>query len=342
MNVLDKTGDVAEVQGGLVDSFARSVSYLRVSLTDQCNLRCFYCTPRPLDDKLPAGELLSYEELLRVIRVSADLGIKKVRLTGGEPLVRRDITGFVRQLMGIDGIEEVRITTNGLLLAEKSAELYDAGIRKLNISLDTLRPERFQEITGVDAFARVWQGIEQSLEQGFSTVKINVVAMNGFNDDEFIDFARLSMEKPVQVRFIEFMPMGNDSNWHKDYYITSAEIMAKISQLGELTPVSSGKLDGPARSYRLPGALGTVGFISPISDHFCSQCNRLRLTSEGQLRSCLLTDKEIDLKSIIRGGGSEEDIRAAFIETIRHKPKGHQLSESEISNCHGQMSRIGG
>jgi cyclic pyranopterin phosphate synthase len=342
MNVLDKVVDVTGEQGRLVDSFSRSVSYLRVSLTDQCNLRCFYCTPRPLADKLPAGELLSYEELLRVIKVAAGLGIRKVRLTGGEPLVRRDITGFIRQLMGIDNIEEVRITTNGVLLAEKSTELYDAGIRKLNISLDTLQPEKFKEITGVNAFAQVWQGIEQSLQQGFSTVKINVVAMNGINDDEFIDFARLSMAKPVQVRFIEFMPMGNDSNWHEDYYVTSAEIMAKIASLGELTPICSGKLDGPARTYRLPDALGTVGFISPISDHFCSQCNRLRLTSEGQLRSCLLTDNETDLKSIIRGGGGEDDIRAALIETIKHKPKGHKLSASEISNCHGRMSRIGG
>jgi cyclic pyranopterin phosphate synthase len=342
MNVLDKVVDVTGEQGRLIDSFSRSVSYLRVSLTDQCNLRCFYCTPRPLADKLPAGELLSYEELLRVITVASGLGIRKVRLTGGEPLVRRDITGFIRQLMRIDNIEEVRITTNGLLLAEKSTELYDAGIRKLNISLDTLQPEKFKEITGVNAFAQVWQGIEQSLQQGFSTVKINVVAMNGINDDEFIDFARLSMAKPVQVRFIEFMPMGNDSNWHEDYYVTSAEIMAKIASLGELTPISSGKLDGPARTYRLPDALGTVGFISPISDHFCSQCNRLRLTSEGQLRSCLLTDNETDLKSIIRGGGGEDDIRAALIETIKHKPKGHKLSESEISNCHGRMSRIGG
>ncbi|MEN8134207.1 MAG: GTP 3',8-cyclase MoaA [Thermodesulfobacteriota bacterium] len=342
MNVLDKLVGVNEGQGKLVDAFSRSVSYLRVSLTDQCNLRCFYCTPRPLDDKLPVGELLSYEELLRVIKGAAALGIRKVRLTGGEPLVRRDITGFIRQLMGIEGIEEVRITTNGVLLAEKAAELYDAGIRKLNISLDTLKPERFRKITGVNAFAQVWQGVEQALQRGFSTVKINVVAMNGINDDEFIDFAKMSMTKPVQVRFIEFMPMGNDSNWHEDYYVTSAEIMAKIANLGELTPISSGKLDGPARTYRLPDALGTVGFISPISDHFCSQCNRLRLTSEGQLRSCLLTDNETDLKSIIRGGGSEDDIRAALIETIKHKPKGHNLSESEINNCHGRMSRIGG
>lgn len=340
MNTFNNTSDTAKSE--LVDSFDRSVSYLRVSLTGQCNLRCFYCTPRPLADKLSSGELLNFEELLRVITVAADLGIRKIRLTGGEPLVRRNITSFISRLTLLDGIEEVRITTNGVLLADKCVELYDAGIRKLNISLDTLRPERFLKITGVDALAQVWQGIEQSLHLGFSTVKINVVAMNGINDDEFIDFARLSMKMPVQVRFIEFMPMGNDSNWHEDYYVNSADIKSKIAKLGKLTPINAEQLDGPARTYRLPGAFGTVGFISPISDHFCSRCNRLRLTAEGQLRSCLLTDNETDLKTIIRSGGNEEAIRSALIETIKQKPRGHKLSESEISNCHGRMSRIGG
>jgi cyclic pyranopterin phosphate synthase len=342
MNLLDESMAASAQPGKLIDSFARAVSYLRVSLTDQCNLRCFYCTPRALEDKLASGQLLSYEELLRVIKIAVASGVRKVRLTGGEPLVRRDITGFIRQLMLIDGIEEVRITTNGILLAAKAAELYAAGIRKLNISLDTLKAERFREITGVDAFAQVWHGIEQSLDLGFSTVKINVVAMNGINDDEFIDFAQLSVARPVQVRFIEFMPMGNESRWHKDYYVRAADIMAKISKLGELAPVHSGQLDGPARTYRLPDALGTVGFISPISDHFCSRCNRLRLTADGHLRSCLLTDQETDLKAIVRSDDGDEAIRAALFESIKQKPMGHKLAESEIRNCHGRMSRIGG
>jgi len=343
MNVFSKFDASQSGNKELLDSFARSVNYLRVSLTDQCNLRCFYCTPKSIDDKLAAGELLSYEELLRVIEIAAGLGIRKVRLTGGEPLVRRDITGFIDRLTRLDGIEEVRITTNGILLADKSEDLYKAGIRKLNISLDTLKPERFREITGVDAFEGVWRGVEEALERGVSTVKINVVAMNTINDDEFIDFARLTLERPVQVRFIEFMPMGDDSNWSKDYYIRSGDIRAGIeNELGGLTPVRLGKLDGPARTYRLPGASGTVGFISPISDHFCSRCNRLRLTAEGRLRSCLLTDRETDLKKLIRSGGSADDIRASIIETIRNKPEGHKLSESQINNCHGRMSRIGG
>jgi cyclic pyranopterin phosphate synthase len=328
----------------LVDSFNRQVTYLRVSLTDQCNLRCFYCSPLPVEDHLPSTELLSYEELLRVIGVATGLGIKKIRLTGGEPLVRRDVGKFIRQLTALKGIEEVRITTNGILLAEKAAELYAAGIRKVNISLDTLKPERFKDITAVDGLDKVRQGIELALKLGFTSVKINVVAMRGINDDEFLDFARLTIDQPLQVRFIEFMPMGDESRWQQDHYIDSAEIRSGIENLGKLTPVSlgTGQLDGPARVYQLSGAMGSIGFISPISHKFCSSCNRLRLTAEGFLRACLLTDDETDLKSIVRGGGSDEDINRAISDTISRKAESHRLSIAEIRNCHGRMSRIGG
>lgn len=336
-NIKDRT-EVKE----LLDPFARSISYLRVSVTDQCNLRCFYCTPRPITEKLSAGELLSYEELIRAIGIAAEMGIKKVRLTGGEPLVRRNIMQFIRELINLSGIEEVRITTNGVLLAAMADELYDAGIRKVNISLDTLQRDRFSKITGADGFDQVWQGVESVLAKGFETVKINVVAMKGINDDEFADFARLTLDYPLQVRFIEFMPMGDDSNWHHDHYITAAEITGMLGGLGMLTPVKTSKLSGPARIFQLPGASGTLGFISPISEHFCSACNRLRLTSEGMLRACLLTDKEIDLKAIIRSGGSDADMQRAFIDAIGQKPEGHKLSEKEVLNCHGRMSRIGG
>jgi cyclic pyranopterin phosphate synthase len=328
----------------LIDSFNRKISYLRISLTDQCNLRCFYCTPLPLESNLPADELLSYEELLRVISVSTGLGIKKIRLTGGEPLVRRDVGDFIRKLHDISGIEEVRITTNGILLADKAEELYAAGIRKLNISIDSLKAERFKEITGVDAFGKVFRGIELALELGFDSVKINVVAMKGKNDDEFLDFARLTLDKPLQVRFIEFMPMGDDSKWQQDHYVDSAAIRSSIERLGQLVPIApdGDQLKGPAKVYKLPGATGSIGFISPISDKFCSNCNRLRLTAEGCLRACLLTDVETDLKSILRNGGSDEDIIQAISDTIRRKPKGHHLVASGDRNCHGRMSRIGG
>jgi len=326
----------------LIDMFDRSISYLRLSLTDQCNLRCLYCTPKTITDKLDNVELLSYEELLRVVRLAVEMGVKKIRLTGGEPLVRRDITTFIRGLAEIAGLDDIRLTTNGVLLPEYAEELYRAGIRKLNISLDTLRPERFREITGGDLFDRVWRGINTVREMGFAPIKINVVAMNGINDDEFLDFARLSLTEPYQIRFIEFMPMGKDSAWDKAKYISADTIKDRLETLGPLQPLETGGMEGPARVYQFEGAKGKIGFISPISHHFCDKCNRLRLTSEGKLRSCLLTDRETDLKGIIRNGGSDADIRNALLATILNKPKGHTLNEKESGSCHGRMSRIGG
>ena len=322
--------------------FERSISYLRLSLTDQCNLRCLYCTPKNISDKLESIELLSYEEILRVVRLAVEMGVKKIRLTGGEPLVRRDITTFIKGLGDIDGLNDIRLTTNGVFLPDYAADLYKAGVKKLNISLDTLRPDRFKEITGGDFFERVWRGIIITRDMGFAPIKINVVAMNGINDDEFIDFARLTFTEPYQVRFIEFMPMGKDSAWDKSKYIPADTIKKRIETLGTLKPVATGEMEGPARVFQFEGAIGKIGFISPISHHFCDKCNRLRLTSEGKLRSCLLTDRETDLKTIIREGGSDEDIRNALLDTIRNKPRGHGMNEQKSGNCHGRMSRIGG
>lgn len=331
--------------GQLVDLFSRSISYLRVSLTDQCNLRCIYCTPRDIGEKLPCGELLSYEELLRVIGLAVKLGIRKARLTGGEPLVRKNVISFIRRLAAIPGLDDIRLTTNGVMLTKYAADLFDAGIRKLNISLDTLKKERFSQITGADRFSQVWQGINLVQAMGFSPVKINMVVLRGINDDELVDFARLSLTHSLQVRFIEFMPIGDATIWGKEIYISSEEIKERISVLGELMAVQTARMDGPARIYRFRQAgqaKGSVGFVSPISHKFCNQCNRLRLTSEGKLRSCLLSDQETDLKKILRSGGSDDDVKRTLVQTILDKPKSHTLFEKEVFNCHGQMSRIGG
>lgn len=325
----------------LADTFARKITYLRISLTDQCNLRCLYCRPQP-EIKLGNRELLSSEELLRVARLAVGLGIKKIRLTGGEPLIRRGIIDFVREVGAIPGLEDLRLTTNGVLLAELGPKLRQAGIAKLNISLDTLRPDRFKEITGADLFPQVWAGIEQARELGFKPLKINTVALRGINDDEFSELAQLTFDYPYHLRFIEFMPIGKNSRWGADRYISSQEIMTGLAPLGELVPVASTKMDGPARVYRFAGAHGSVGFISPLSHQFCDRCNRLRLTSEGRLRACLLRDQESDLKVILRTGGSDEEIRAAILQAIFHKPQGHGLSMVGPGNCHGHMSRIGG
>jgi len=334
----------------LVDMFSRTISYLRLSLTDRCNLKCMYCVTEDEQKgcavKLGQGELLTYEELLRVVRVAVAMGISKLRLTGGEPLVRKNVLDFIARLADIQGLDDIRITTNGVLLAGCAAELYASGVHKINISLDTLQKERFARITGVDCFDRVWQGIEKALAVGFSPVKLNMVVMRDINDDELVDFARLSKEMPLQVRFIEFMPIGDSSRWNKSTYMSSDEIMARFQDMGELIPLKRQQADGPARVFRLgQDAVGTLGFISPISHHFCDRCNRLRLTSEGRLRSCLLHDRETDLKGVLRSGGTDDDIRSCLLEAIINKPKGHQMAErlrEEGADCHGRMSRIGG
>ncbi len=326
----------------LVDLFARSITYLRVSLTDHCNLKCIYCTPKGKQAKLLTSELLTYEELLRVISLAVSSGIKKVRLTGGEPLVRRDIKYFIKQLANISGLEDIRLTTNGVLLSKYAETLLQAGIKKINISLDTLKKDKFEYITGSDSFEEVWQGIEQTHSLGFAPIKINMVVLKGINDDEIEDFAKLSLTRPYQMRFIEFMPVGKLSPWEQARYMATTEIKKRLSKLGELMPVQQNIKDGPARIYKLKGGQGTIGFISPISSHFCDRCNRLRLTSEGKLRSCLLHDYEVDLKGVLRGGGSDDDVKKALVQTVLNKRKGHELNKSQHKNCHGRMSRIGG
>jgi len=297
---------------------------------------------------LKRNDLLNYEELLRIVRLAVAMGMNKLRLTGGEPLVRRGVMDFIGELGEIDGLDEIRLTTNGVLLHDNAQQLYEAGVRNINISLDTMMPERFAEITGRDLYERVWQGIETAIETGFR-IKLNVVAMRGINDDEFKAFGELALARPLQVRFIEFMPMGEKSTWEKKRFISAEEILACLAPLGELAAIGRSHLEGPARMYSLTapdGRTGRVGVISPISHHFCDQCNRLRLTSEGKLRSCLLHNLESDLKELIRSGCSDEEIKGMIRETILKKPKGHtladDLSQSDRPTCVGQMSQIGG
>jgi len=329
------------------DLFSRTISYLRLSLTDRCNLRCRYCVPPEGQPPcLSHDALLTYEELLRVVRAAVSLGMSKLRLTGGEPLVRKGIMGFAAQLGEIDGLRDIRITTNGVLLAHYAAGLKAAGISKINISLDSLKPERFAAITGADCFAQVWQGIEMAQAVGFAPVKLNMVVMRGINDDELQDFALLSRDTALHVRFIEFMPIGASSRWSKDIYLCSDRIKERISHLGALIPVPRNETDGPASMFRLGAeAKGKLGFISPLSHHFCDRCNRLRLTSEGRLRACLLHDAETDLRAVLRRGCTDDEIRATLLTAVRSKPQGHHMEErlrEQEGGCHGRMSRIGG
>jgi cyclic pyranopterin phosphate synthase len=333
----------------LTDLFSRSISYLRLSLTDRCNLQCLYCVPEEDGSErqcLRHEDLLSYEELLRVVRAAVSMGMTKLRLTGGEPFVRKGIMDFIEQLGEIKQLRDIRITTNGVLLEHYAERLKTAGISKINISLDSLRPERFARITGVDCFAQVWRGIDKVLAAGFAPVKLNMVVMRGVNDNELADFAQLSRDTELHVRFIEFMPIGASSRWNKDTYVPSDEIKERLNDLNELIPVQRSETDGPAEMFRLGNdAKGKLGFISPLSHHFCDRCNRLRLTSEGRLRACLLHDAETDLRSLLRQGCTEEEIRATLLAVVRSKPQGHRMEErlrAQEGGCHGRMSRIGG
>ena len=325
----------------LIDSCNRRLNYLRISVTDRCNLRCAYCLPCEDIPRLAHEEVLRYEEILRIVRVGVRLGISKVRVTGGEPLVRKGIYEFLAGLSRLTEIRDLSLTTNGVLLADHLDELWSAGVSRINISLDTLTPARYRQITGVDAFQRVWDGIRAAEKRGFSPIKLNVVALRGVNDDELVDLARLSLESPLHVRFIEFMPIGQSRIEGKSPLLVP-EIQERISVLGKLLPVERTEMDGPAHRYRFEGARGEIGFIPAISHQFCRRCNRLRLTASGQLRPCLLSDRQEDLKGPLRAGCSDAELAEIFFRATRHKPSDHNLAVGEPAHVCCQMRSIGG
>jgi GTP 3',8-cyclase len=326
----------------LLDDYYRKINYLRLSITDRCNLRCRYCMPEEGVDLIEHGDLLTYEEILGVVEVFARNGISKIRLTGGEPLVRKGVVDLVKGIGEIEGIQDLSLTTNGVLVREYAEDLAEAGLRRINISLDTLRPERFAYITRRDKFKEVWEGIEAALRHRLSPVKINVVAIQGFNDDEVQEFARLSLTHPLHVRFIEFMPVGGGSDWHGEEGISSSQIMEEIREIGELIPVGPQANDGPAQRYYIKGGKGEIGFISPISSHFCAQCNRLRLTPDGQIRTCLFSDDEIDLKGAVRGSRGEAHVEEILHQALQAKPEGHHIGDVRFKKCQRGMHAIGG
>ncbi|MDL1958335.1 MAG: GTP 3',8-cyclase MoaA [Deltaproteobacteria bacterium] len=327
----------------LIDRYGRQLTYLRLSITDRCNLRCQYCMPQINFSWLPHDSILTYEEILKVCRTLATIGITKVRLTGGEPLVRRDLINLIERLTEIEEFEEICITTNGVLLEEYADSLYQAGIRHINISLDSLSPVRFAYITGFDLFEQVWRGIEKALEKGFSPIKINSVIMKGINDNEITALAGLSMKYPVQVRFIEFMPVGQDIFWNPDRFISCDEIKSQVEDtFGMLCPLPKSRCAGPASEYVLDKAPGSVGFIGALSHNFCESCNRLRITAEGRLRLCLFSDEEVDVKKALRQGLNIEELTLFFHRAVSKKPKGFRYLDREGLSCNRGMSSIGG
>jgi len=323
---------------GLSDSFQRPINYLRISVTDRCNLRCIYCMPPEGISVSPRSEILSYEEIQSVAQAAAGLGINKVRLTGGEPLVRSELTRLVYMLCQIDGIDDISLTTNGVLLKQHAAALRQAGLRRVNVSLDTLKRERFEHITRSDKLEDVLAGIETANEAGLEPVKINMVVMRGINDDEVLDFARLTRDHSWHVRFIELMPFGQASNLR---FVPVTEIEQTLLSLDSLEPCSISQGSGPAKYSRFPAASGTVGFISPLSEHFCFNCNRLRLTADGKLRPCLLSDEEIDLKKPLRDGASAEEVSQLIRQAAASKPERHRLPDGVLPKGR-PMCQVGG
>lgn len=326
----------------MIDQFGRRVEYLRISVTDKCNLRCVYCMPMEGLPWLKREALLSYEEIERIVRTMAGMGLKRVRITGGEPLVRRDLPELTAMLAKVPGIEDLSLSTNAVLLAEHADALRAAGVHRLNVSLDSLRPDRVDEIARrPGSYPKIMEGLRAAEEAGFEPIKINVVLIRGQNDDEIEDFARITRERPWHVRFIEMMPTGANLDLSAGSFVSCAEALRRVRAIEELEPVDGPFGNGPARYHRFPGAPGTVGVITPMSHNYCDRCNRMRLTADGQLRPCLFGSLQTNLRDPLRAG---DDIRPLIEETLQVKPERHHLVQGSAVGSGGlvALSQTGG
>jgi cyclic pyranopterin phosphate synthase len=324
------------------DNFGRRIEYLRISVTDKCNLRCVYCMPEQGLPWLKHEEILSYEEIAEIVQVMAGMGLRRVRLTGGEPLVRRDLAQLVRLLKRVDGIDDIALSTNAVLLAEHAAELRAAGVNRVNISLDSLREDRVAGLarrTGY--FDKILEGIAAAERVGFEPLKINVVLMRGRNDDEIEDFARMTLQRPWHVRFIEVMPVGDNLDISEHEYVSALEILQRLEQIAELAPVRGPAGNGPATYFQFAGARGTIGVITPMSHNYCDRCNRMRLTADGHLRPCLFGDIQTNLRDALRRA---EPLQPLIEHTLAIKPERHYLIQGSASGSGGlrALSQVGG
>jgi len=323
----------------LSDQFGRKVNYLRVSVTDRCNLRCCYCIPPDGVSLKKHQDILTFEEIETIVRAGVELGINKVRLTGGEPLLRKGFPDLVRKLAAIEGLKDLALTTNGILLGPMAPELKEAGIKRVNVSLDTLRPERFKRMTGSDQWQQAKEGFEKALTAGFEQVKLNVVAIAGYNDDEVEDFVKYAMDKPIQLRFIEFMPVGNKF-WEKDKHLNSKGLIERISTTTTIVSLPPLK-NTITEEYQIVDSPATLGFISPLSHSFCRGCNRLRLTADGFLKPCLASKHEVNIKFPVRAGHAGNELRRVFYEAMRLKPRAHKMDQGACDNTR-HMAEVGG
>ncbi len=323
----------------LTDPFGRTINYLRLSVTDRCNMRCVYCMPAHGIPLVGHDDVLTYEELLRVARAAVAAGIEKIRVTGGEPLVRRGIVPFLAELAAIPGLHQLVLTTNGLHLEEMAEELRRAGVQRLNVSLDSLRPETFTTITRGASLARVLAGIETALRADFP-VKLNMVFMRGVNDGELLDLAAMTLDRPLTVRFIEYMPAIREENW-ESLIVPGETILAELGRRFRLVPLERDGLAGPAKMFQIAGAAGTLGVITPVSGHFCGECNRIRVTATGKARGCLFADASLDLKPLL-AAGDEGALAEALRTIVMGKPGRHHLGATEDQHTPFPMSAIGG
>lgn len=324
-----------------IDRFGRVINYLRISLTDKCNLRCVYCMAEDMVFR-PNSALMQDDELFTLVRVFAQLGFHKYRLTGGEPTVRQNIVEIVRRMAGTPGVSNLSMTTNGILLDRLARPLKEAGLHRVNVSIDTVDPERFHKITRWGHLDDVWRGIAAAEDAGLTPIKLNAVVVRGFNDHDVTELAKLTLDHPWQVRFIEMMPFGDVADFARSGVVTDQEIRDRIADdFMPLELLNDGRLDGEARLYRFPGAQGEVGFISTVTHPFCASCNRARLTADGVLRLCLLRDKEVDLLTPLRDGATEEQLKQIILDGIWNKPWGHGLAEDVVPLTR-VMSQIGG
>lgn len=327
----------------LRDTFGRFHDNLRISVTDRCNIRCFYCMPEETPVYAPRQEILSYEEMTRFARIAAGLGVRKLRITGGEPLVRRDLSRLIESLNAIPGIEDIALTTNAVLLADHAQSLYDAGLRRLNVHLDTLDRERFAFITRRDDLPRVLAGIDKAQQVGFTSIKINAVAVKNLVEPDIVPLARFGRERGIEIRYIEFMPLDNQGLWLKDKVLLQDQMMDLLSrEISPLVEIPDRDPRAPASEYRFADGIGRVGFIASVSRPFCLNCNRLRLTSDGKLRYCLFSIEETDFRDLLRNGAPDDAIAARIGETVKAKWLGHEINSVQFVAPPRPMHAIGG
>lgn len=327
----------------LTDSFGRVHTDLRISVTDRCNIRCFYCMPAENVRFRPREELLTFEEMVRFVRVVAGLGVRKLRLTGGEPLLRQDLPQLIEMLAEVPGIDDLALTTNGILLPEQAGALKRAGLARLNISLDSLREETFARISRRPGLERVLAGIDAAQAAGFDRIRLNAVAIRGLTEEEVVPLVQFACERGLEMRFIEFMPLDADDRWNHDQVLTGAEIRRRLAQeMGPLEPVSVADPSQPASDYRFVDGRGVVGFINPVSEPFCGDCNRLRLTAEGQVRNCLFSTAEWDARALLRSDSSDAELARLVRDCVSAKRAGHGIDTPEFVRPQRTMYQIGG